>query len=393
MPWKETCPMDQRVAFIAEWLREDWTMTELAVRYGISRKTAYKWVERYEAAPATGLGDRSRAPHQHGRAMVPAVATAIVTLRQQQPTWGPKKLRAVLQRRDPATAWPAPSTIGDLLRRRGLSTPQRRTRYTVPLTQPLADAGAPNDVWCIDFKGWFRTQDGTRCDPLTITDAWSRYVLCCRITSPDARGVRPWLERTFREYGLPRALRSDNGPPFATTGAGRLSQLAVWWLKLGIALDRITPGAPQENGRHERFHLTLQQDTSAPPAATPRAQQRRFDAHRRLFNDERPHEALAMQPPATRYHASPRPSPTRLEDPWYDASHQVRRVKRTGQIKWHGGLVFVSEALRGELVGLADTPDGDWTVRFLQVELGRIARQTLRFTPGWLGRRVAATRA
>ncbi|MEZ5288150.1 MAG: helix-turn-helix domain-containing protein [Vicinamibacterales bacterium] len=342
--------MDQRVAFIAEWLREAWTMTELAGRYGISRKTAYKWVERYEAEPAAGLGDRSRAPHQHGRAMAPAVAAAVVALRRQQPTWGPKKLRAVLQRRQPATAWPAPSTIGDLLRREGLSAPQRRTRHTVPLTQPLADAVAPNDVWCIDFKGWFRTQDGTRCDPLTVTDAWSRYVLCCRITPPSGRGVRPWLERTFREHGLPRALRSDNGPPFATTGAGRLSQLAVWWLKLGIALDRITPGAPQENGRHERVHLTLQRDTSTPPAPTPRAQQRRFDAHRRLFNEERPHEALAMQPPATRYQGLAPPYPTRLEDPWYDAQHHVRRVKRTGQIKWHGGLVFISEALRGELV-------------------------------------------
>ena len=366
-------------------------MTELAARYGISRKTAYKWVERYEAEPAMGLGDRSRAPHQHGRAMAPAVAAAVLALRRQQPTWGPKKLRAVLQRRDPTTAWPAASTMGDLLRRSGLSAPQRRTRYTVPLTQPLADATTPNDVWCIDFKGWFRTQDGMRCDPLTVTDAWSRYVLCCRITSPDARGVRPWLERTFREYGLPRALRSDNGPPFATTGAGRLSQLAVWWLKLGIALDRITPGAPQENGRHERFHLTLQQDTTRPPAPTPRAQQRRFDAHRRLFNEERPHESLEMQPPATRYHASPRPYPARLEDPWYDAQHQVRRVKRTGQIKWQGSLVFVSEALRGELVGLAETPTGDWTVRFLQLELGRIARQTRRFTPGWHGRRVVPT--
>lgn len=391
MPWKETCAMDQRVALVADWLRDEWTMTELARRYGISRKTAYKWIDRYEADPAGGLGTRSRVPHQHGRATPPAVRAAVLALRQQQPTWGPKKLRAVLQRRDAQTVWPAASTMGDWLRQSGLSQPQRRTRYVVPLTQPLAAATAPNDVWSIDFKGWFRTQDGTRCDPLTVTDAWSRYVLCCRITPPSARGVRPWLERTFREYGLPRALRSDNGPPFATTGPGRLSHLAVWWLKLGIALDRITPGAPQENGRHERFHLTLQQDATTPPARTWQAQQRRFDAHRRLFNEERPHEALQMRAPAALYAASPRPYPTRLEDPWYDAQHQVRRVKRTGQIKWQGGLVFVSEALRGELVGLAETPHGDWTVRFLQVELGQIARRTHRFTPAWHGRRIAPT--
>jgi putative transposase len=391
MPWKETCSMDQRVAFIADWLRDEWTMTELAVRYAISRKTAYKWVARYEADPAQGLGVRSRAPHRHGRAVEAAVAAAVLALRQAHPTWGPKKLRVVLQQREPARTWPAASTLGDLLRRAGLSQPQRRTRYPVPLTQPLAAARAPNDVWTVDFKGWFRTQDGTRCDPLTVADAWSRYVLCCHITTPSTEGVRPWLERTFREYGLPRALRSDNGPPFATTGPGRLSRLAVWWLKLGIALDRITPGAPQENGRHERFHLTLQQDTTAPPAPTPRAQQRRFDHHRRCFNEDRPHEALQLRAPATLYHASPRPYPSRLEDPWYDATHQVRRVKANGQIQWRGGLIFLSEAVRGEVVGLAETPHGDWTVRFLDVELGRIDRRTQRFTPAWHGRRIAPT--
>jgi putative transposase len=391
MPWKETCSMDQRVAFIADWLRDEWTMTELGVRYGISRKTAYKWVTRYEADPAQGLRVRSRAPHRHGRAVDPAVAAAVLALRQAHPTWGPKKLRVVLQRREPDRTWPAASTLGDLLRRAGLSQPLRRLRYTVPLTQPLAAARAANDVWTIDFKGWFRTQDGRRCDPLTVADAWSRYVLCCRITTPSTLGVRPWLERTFREYGLPRALRSDNGPPFATTGPGRLSRLAVWWLKLGIALDRITPGAPQENGRHERFHLTLQQDTTAPPASTPRAQQRRFDTHRRHFNEERPHEALQMRVPAALYHPSPRPYPARLEDPWYDATHQVRRVKANGQIQWRGGLVFLSEAVRGEVVGLAETPQGDWTVRFLDVELGRIDRRTQRFTPAWHGQRIAPT--
>jgi transposase InsO family protein len=288
----------------------------------------------------------------------------------------------------PRGGWPAASTIGDLLRRKGLSEPRRRSRYVVPLTTPLAAATAPNEVWTTDFKGWFRTTDGTRCDPLTVADACSRFVLCCRIVTPSERGVRPWFERTFREYGLPRAIRSDNGSPFATTGAGRLSHLAVWWLKLGIQLDRIDPGHPEQNGRHERFHLTLQQDTATPPAATPRQQQRRFDRMRGEFNTERPHEALGQQPPARVYVASPRPYPGRLEDPWYDAMHQVRRVKETGQIRWEGDLIFVSEAVRGELIGLAETERGDWTARFMHVELGRIDRETRRFTPAWHGRRI-----
>lgn len=380
--------MDQRVAFIADWLRDEWSMTELAERYQISRKTAYKWVARYEANPTHGLSDRSRAPKVHGRARSEDIRDAVVALRRRHPHWGPKKLRAILVARQPRVAWPAASTMGDWLRQSGLSAPRRRTRYVVPLSAPLAAAQAPNDVWTADFKGWFRTADGTRCDPLTVADACSRFVLCCRITAPSGPGVRPWFERTFREYGLPSALRTDNGSPFATTGAGRLSQLAVWWLKLGIQLDRIDPGHPEQNGRHERFHLTLQQETVTPPAATARQQQRRFDRMRVEFNTERPHEALDQQPPAQVYVASPRPYPSRLEDVWYDATHDVRRVKPTGQIKWKGELVFVSEAVRGELVGLVETERGDWTVRFMHVELGRIDRQTRRFTPAWHGRRV-----
>jgi transposase InsO family protein len=379
--------MDQRVAFIADWLRDEWTMTELAERYQISRKTAYKWVDRYEVDPEHGLAERSRAPHEHGRAMAAELQSAIVSLRRTHPRWGPKKLRAILMAREPATAWPAASTMGDLLRREGLSQPRRRARYIVPLTQPLAAAQAPNDVWTADFKGWFRTADGTRCDPLTVADACSRFVLCCRIVAPSERGVRPWFERAFREHGLPHALRTDNGSPFATTGAARLSHLAVWWLKLGIQLDRIDPAHPEQNGRHERFHLTLQQETTTPPASTPPQQQRRFDRMRREFNTERPHDALGQQPPAHLYLPSPRPYPARLEDPWYDATHQVRRVRPTGQIKWQGELVFISEAVRREPVGLVETEHGDWTVHFMHVELGRVDRRTHRFTPAWHGRR------
>ena len=220
--------MDQRLSFIADWLREEWTMTELAQRYAISRKTAYKWVDRYEADPAHGLAERSRAPTVHGRARPETMRAAVVALRRRHPHRGPKKLRAMLGARDPTVAWAAASTMGDWLRAAELSTPRRRTRYVVPLTQPLAGAQAPNDVWTTDFKGWFRTADGRRCDPLTVIDACSRFVLCCRIVTPSRVGVQPWFEHVFRVYGLPRVMRSDNGPPFATTGAGRLSALAVW---------------------------------------------------------------------------------------------------------------------------------------------------------------------
>ena len=379
--------MDQRVAFMADWLRDEWTMSDLAYRYGISRKTAYKWIERYEGDPAHGLADRSRAPHQHGRAMADDLRDAVLALRRAHPRWGPKKLRAILRERAPRQTWPAASTMGDLLRREGLSQPRRRPRYLVPLTHPLAAAAAPNDVWTADFKGWFRTGDGTRCDPLTILDACSRLVLCCRIVSPTDLGVRPWFERTFRAYGLPHALRTDNGPPFATPGPAQLSQLAVWWLKLGIQLDRIDPGHPEQNGRHERFHLTLQEEATTPPAETPRQQQARFDRLRREFNTVRPHEALGQQPPSRVHVASSRPYPTRLEDPWYDATHEVRRVRHNGEIKWRGDLVFVSAAVRREVVGIAETERGDWIVRFMHVELGRIDRDTRRFTPAWHGRR------
>lgn len=381
--------MDQRVAFIADWLRDEWTMSDLASRYGISRKTAYKWVERYEGNPTHGLADRSRAPHEHGRAMADDARDAVLALRRAHPRWGPKKLRAVLRDRAPRRAWPAASTMGDLLRREGLSQPRRRPRYVVPLTQPLAAATAPNEVWSADFKGWFRTGDGTRCDPLTIADACSRFVLCCRIVSPTDRGVRPWFERTFREYGLPRALRTDNGPPFATPGPAQLSQLAVWWLKLGIQLDRIDPGHPEQNGRHERFHLTLQEEATIPPAGTPRQQQARFDRLRQEFNTIRPHEALGQQPPSRVHVASSRPFPTRLEDPWYDATHEVRRVRHNGEIKWRGDLVFISAAIRREVIGITETERGDWTVRFMHLELGRIDRHTRRFTPAWHGGRRA----
>ena len=234
----------------------------------------------------------------------------------------------------------------------------------VEVSRPFRTVTAPNDVWCIDFKGWFRTRDGERCDPLTVSDAHSRFLLACVIVPPRTDTVRPLVEQLFKRYGLPLAIRSDNGAPFAGTGAGGLSRLSLGWVKAGIALERIDPGKPQQNGRHERMHRTLKAETAKPPAASMSQQQARFDRFRQDFNDNRPHEALGQQPPATFYRPSPRPYPERLDEPWYDAWHAVRRVRTDGSIKWGGDLVFISETLTGEVVGVAETDSGDWIVRF-----------------------------
>jgi putative transposase len=369
--------MDEKTEFIAECLQGELPMTALCERYGISRDTGYRLLGRYREEGPSGLEPRSRAPHRHGMTMAEEVAAAIVALRRQRPYWGPKKLRAVLQRRDPKQLWPAPSTIGDLLRRQGLSEPRRRRRRAVPLSQPFRPVHEPNDLWCIDFKGWFRTADGQRCDPLTITDADSRFLIECRIVPETTEAVRPVVDQAFCELGLPRAIRSDNGAPFASsTSPGGLSRLSVHWVKLGIRLERIEPGAPQQNGRHERMHATLKAETSRPPAATAAEQQARFDRFRHDFNDNRPHEALGQVPPTSRYRPSPRPYPHKIEAPWYDADHAVRKVRSNGEIRWGGEMIFLSEALIGEPVGIAETEAGDWLVRFADIDLGIIERRS-----------------
>ena len=368
--------MDEKTAFIAERLRGELPMTTLCEHYGISRDTGYRLLGRYREEGPGGLEPRSRAPRRHGMTMAEEVAAAIVALRRQRPYWGPKKLRAVLQRRDPKQLWPAPSTIGDLLRRQGLSEPRRRRRRAVPLSQPFLPVREPNDLWCIDFKGWFRTADGQRCDPLThCTD--SRFLIECRIVPETTEAVRPVVDQACRELGLPRAIRSDNGAPFASsTSPGGLSRLSVHWVKLGIRLERIEPGAPQQNGRHERMHATLKAETSRPPAATAAAQQARFDRFRHDFNDNRPHEALGQVPPTSHYRPSPRPYPNQVEAPWYDADHAVRKVRSNGEIRWGGEMIFLSEALIGEPVGIAETEAGDWLVRFADIDLGIIDRRS-----------------
>ena len=270
MPWRETAPMAERMRFVTDWERDLYSMVELCERYGVSRKTGYKWLARYEADGPDGLRERSRAPHQCPHRIAPEVATLICAARRQHPSWGPAKLVAWLRPRQPAVDWPAVSTVGDLLARRGLVRKRRRRRYYQHPGIVPATTTQPNDLWTADFKGHFRTRDGLYCYPLTIADQHTRYLLACHgLLSTKGQGVRPVFDRLFREYGLPRAIRTDNGVPFATTGIHGLSQLNVWWLRLGIQHQRILPAHPQQNGAHERMHKT-QGGGVSPAALAPR---------------------------------------------------------------------------------------------------------------------------
>lgn len=384
MAWKETCVMKERILFIEDYLRDEWTMAELSRAYGISRKTAYKWVRVFERGGYEALGDRSRVPKTHPNATPEPIEHEVLAARAAHRTWGPRKLRAWLARHDPDRRWPAPSTIGAMLARHGLTTPRRRKRRNAPYSEPFLGTTAPNDTWCADFKGWFRTGDGQRCDPLTISDAHSRYVLRCQsVSTTRSPWVRPIFEAAFREYGLPRAIRTDNGAPFSSLAVAGLSRLSVWWIKLGIVPERIEPGHPEQNGRHERMHLTLKQECAAPPKANARAQQRAFNHFRAEFNHERPHEALGQQPPAWFYHASPRPYPLRPPTVHYPDSMQVHKVQEHGQIRWGGRRLFISQTLWGEPVGLEQIDERQWKVYFAHVALGTFDedRETLYLRP------------
>jgi transposase InsO family protein len=293
-------------------------MIELCQMYGISRETGYEWLRRYREGGIKALEDLERAPRRHPNQTPEAIEQAVLELRRAHMTWGARKLKRRLERVHPESQWPAASTIGALLAREGLVVRRKKRHHTPPYTRPFAAADAPNRVWCADFKGWFRTQDGTRIDPLTISDAHSRYLLRCQaVRKTDSPHVQAIFEAAFREYGMPEAIRSDNGAPFASRAMAGLSRLSVWWMKLGIVPERIAPAHPEQNGRHERLHRTLKQETASPPEANRRRQQQAFDRFRQEYNEERPHEALAMQTPSALYLPSPRWYPPRLPEPQY----------------------------------------------------------------------------
>src|SRR5688500_12277943 len=373
MPWLETSPVEQRERFIRDHRLDLYAMAELCARYGISRKTGYKWLTRYDESGRAGLRDRSRAP-QHCPHRIPGdVAALICAARRQHPSWGPAKLLAWLRPRQPGVDWPAISTAGDLLARRGLVKKRRRRRhYQHPgVVPPLTTQ--PNDLWTADFKGHLRTRNGIYCYPLTIADQHTRYLLACHgLLCTKGVGVRPVFDRLFREYGLPRAIRTDNGVPFATTGIHGLSQLNVWWLRLGIQHQRILPAHPEQNGAHERMHKTLKGEACRPPQSCLASQQRAFNAFRRLYNDERPHETLGDRPPATLYRPSARSYTGTLPPVEYPGHFLVKRVTNAGTIRLKKRLLFLSNALQQHPVGLEEVDDGIWSIHFCHVLLGRV---------------------
>lgn len=391
MPFKETCAVEERIGMFRDYDTGAFSISELAARHRVSRETFYVWKRRRESGDERWYEDRSRAPESCPHETASDHIDTIVALRRRFPHFGPKKIRARLLLDRPETAWPAVSTIGDLLARAGLVKARPRRRPPVAQGEHAAPVPVANAEWAIDFKGWFRTIDGRRCDPLTVTDAASRYLLEIKIVDPTYTGVRCALERVFDEVGLPDAIRSDNGSPFGSTGAGGLSSLSVWWLRLGIEPRYIPPSSPQHNGRHERMHRTMKDQTTRPAAATAAEQQARFDTFRRHYNEERPHEALEQTMPATHWQPSERLMPSRIRAPWYDADHEVRRVRQHGVIKWRGERIFIGEALANEVVGIAGLDTGDHIVRFCGRDLGVIDAtfRFLRFAPPRARLRVA----
>lgn len=368
MPWKERRAVDERRSFIEAWEKGEEDFAELCRRYEISRQTGYKWAQRYAEQGEQGLQERSRAPEHCPHAMSEGVAEAVLQLRREHPRWGPRTLRRRLQVLRPERAWPASSSIGELLSREGLTHPRRPRRRTPSYTAPLAHAQAPNQVWCGDYKGWFYCGDGQRCDPLTLSDAFSRYLLRCRAV-PKTDGVEAQVvfEAAFREYGLPEAIRTDNGPPFASPAPAGLSRLSMWWLRLGIRHERIAPGCPEQNGRHERMHQTLKQETASPPRANLRQQQQAFQRFQHEYNQERPHQALNYQTPGQLYVGSTRCYPSRLPELEYVPGVHLRRISQQGSVKWKGGRAFVSEVLAREYVGLLEVEED-----FLEVYYGTL---------------------
>lgn len=386
MAWKTSSVMDEKLRFVFEYERCEDTMTELCSRFGVSRETGYVWLRRYRQQGVAGLVELNRAPRWHPNQTAAELEQAVLELRQAHLRWGPRKLKHILERDQPGRPWPATSTIGEIVKRAGLVVARKKRRRTEPCTQPLAHANQSNRLWCADFKGWFRSGDGTRIDPLTITDAWSRYLLRAQaVEKTDTERVRAIFEAAFREHGLPQAIRTDNGAPFASTAIGGLSRLAVWWTRLGIAHERIQAGHPEQNGRHERMHRTLKQDVQT--AQDWRSQQRHLDHFRQDFNQVRPHEALGMQTPASVYEPSPRPYPATIPEVNYPDTMEVRMIKTHGHFRWKKKDIFLTEVLWGEPIGLLPIGNGLFNIYFANLPLagfdairGKLVRLS---NPGW----------
>jgi transposase InsO family protein len=380
VPWKGKSPMDLRMEFMAR-LNMGERMSDLCVEYGISRKTGHKLKKRYEELGAQGLEDQSRAPRHIPHKTPPEVVELVLAERGKHPSWGPRKLKQVLEERL-GRAMPSASTLGDILAGRGLTERRPRRPRHRPLSNGLTVASAPNDVWCVDYKGQFRLGDQSYCYPLTVTDQFSRFLLGCEgMTAVDENEARDSMELVFRTYGLPMVMRSDNGTPFASIGLGGFSKLSVYWMRLGIRPERIRPAHPQENGQHERMHRTLKAATTRPPRSNQLQQQEAFDTFVDEFNNQRPHEALGMKRPAEVYKPSTRPYPDALPEPDYSSHDDVVHVSSSGSVwLYRRKGVYLGAALAGQPVGVREEADGRWLVTFMHVDLGHIELNNT-FTP------------
>lgn len=378
MPWQGVSAVDLRMRFVTEYLTEAFSVTELADSYGISRKTAHYWIRCYEREGPARLAGGSRRPHRMPRATPADVVDRLVATRRGHPQWGAGKIRDHLVRVAPDSTWPCRDTIHTILVRAGTVRQRRRSR---PVAAPhhLTPPTRPNEVWTADFKGQFLTGDGALCYPFTLRDGYSRFVLrCAALTSTRRADAQAQFARAFAEYGLPERLRTDNGTPFAGPGLAGLSRLAVWWLRLGILPERSRPGCPGDNGSHEQFHRVLKAHTARPPAASRAAQQRRFTAFVEEYNEVRPHDAVAHQPPITRFTPSPRPLPRRLPPLEYPADALVRRVSSSGRVKWNGRRLFLSEVLAGDDIALVAIDDGRWLIYYAALPLAIFHERTWR---------------
>jgi putative transposase len=372
---------DERVRFVARLLDGE-KMAPLCTEFGISRKTGYKIFDRYKDSGLAAFSDRSRRPYRQANRLPPALEALIVRLKREYPAWGAPKIRAKLRQRATLTHWPAISTVHAVLDRHGLVTRRRRRRGQPPAPTGLSHTTEPNGVWCADYKGEFMLGNRQYCYPLTVTDFASRYLLCCEaFSTTQEKFAFIAFERAFRDFGLPQAIRTDNGVPFASASAlYRLSKLSVWWLRLGIRLERITPGQPQQNGRHERMHLTLKNEATKPAVDNVLQQQARFDAFVEQYNRERPHQALDMQVPADRYTRSARPY-RGLDELTYPFHDFTGMVTHCGRLCFSGRKINLSQALAGQQVGVTQVEDHLWLVTFMHYDLGYFDDETCRLEP------------
>jgi transposase InsO family protein len=383
MPWKETDKVNERMQFVSRLLSGE-RMSDLCREYGISRKTGYKYKARFEQKGPQALYDVSRRPHGHPRKTPDTVVQQVLAARKEFPTWGPKKLSVLLKERYPTVPMPCPSTIGVILKDAGLSKERKKRRRATPVGPRCVQASAPNEVWTVDFKGQFRLGHGRYCYPLTLNDAFSRYSLSIEaLHSTQVPLTQQALQMAFEHYGLPSAIRSDNGVPFASTGRFGWSELSVWLLRLGIALQRIEPGKPQQNGCHERFHRTLKAETTRPAQPTLLAQQQRFDEWRMEYNEVRPHESLGQKPPASVYTHSAVPMPPALPPQRYPLCDERVVVSRCGSIRLGHKRVYIARVLHGQPLGLLQVEDFTHLVYFSRFELGYLDAQQLRFFPSF----------